>query len=173
MDSLENLKARPTRSPDTALYPPVPAHVQFGGAPPKQVPVKSVPIKQPAASGSGTTPSSTTPAPTPSVAVAAKQPPATVRGPQVHVTHPVAKGNSATWSGEPKAQPVRVYPSVFPPNTVIPDVISPGVPFETTAPLYWDVSSQCRVRCPRCGLRPGHRRSHSRHPCTPCKNRQE
>ena len=28
------------------------------------------------------------------------------------------------------------------------------VPFETSAPPYWDVSSQCRVCCPRCGLRP-------------------
>ena len=193
-------------------YPPVPAHVQFGGAaPPKKVVVKSLPTKPPAASPAAPSAAApakptTTPPPSAQSVAAPTKPPAaspsstttrpassptapsptrsTTTGTKAaqpgFVTDPVAKGNSATWSGEPKAQPVRVYPSVFPPGTVIPDVISPGVPFETSAPPYWDVSSTCRVRCPRCGLRPcgrvnrrGHRRSHSRHLCDPCKRQQE
>ena len=193
-------------------YPPVPAHVQFGGAaPPKKVVVKNLPTKPPAASPAAPSvaapdkPAAAVPPSAPSVAAPPKpsttSPPTTSTRPASsstapsatrsnttgakaaqpgYVTDPVAKGNSATWSGEPKAQPVRVYPSVFPPGVVIPDVISPGVPFETSAPPYWDVSSACRVRCPRCGLRPcgrvnrrGHRRSHSRHLCDPCKRQQE
>ena len=193
-------------------YPPVLAHVQFGGAaPPKKVVVKNLPTKPPAASPAAPSvaapdqPAAAVPPSAPSVAAPPKpsttSPPTTSTRPASsstapsatrsnttgakaaqpgYVTDPVAKGNSATWSGEPKAQPVRVYPSVFPPGVVIPDVISPGVPFETSAPPYWDVSSACRVRCPRCGLRPcgrvnrrGHRRSHSRHLCDPCKRQQE
>ena len=193
-------------------YPPVPAHVQFGGAaPPKKVVVKSLPTKPPAASPAAPSaaapdkPAAAVPPSAPSGAAPPKpsttSPPTTSTRPASsstapsaarsnttsakaaqpgYVTDPVAKGNSATWSGEPKAQPIRVYPSVFPPGVVIPDVISPGVPFETSAPPYWDVSSACRVRCPRCGLRPcgrvnrrGHRRSHSRHLCDPCKRQQE
>ena len=177
-------------------YPPVPAHVQFGPSRrrrlqqprqwqhrPSQRPrhrraPRQSPTKPPVAAPSSTTtrPASSPTAPSPTMSTTT----GTKAAQPGFVTDPVAKGNSATWSGEPKAQPVRVYPSVFPPGTVIPDVISPGVPFETSAPPYWDVSSTYRVRCPRCGLRPcgrvnrrGHRRSHSRHLCDPCKRQQE
>ena len=126
-------------------YPPVPAHVQFGGAaPPKTVVVKNLPTKPPAASPAAPSvaapdkPAVAVPPSVPSVAAPPKpsttSPPTTSTRPASsstapsatrsnttgakaaqpgYVTDPVAKGNSATWSGEPKAQPVRVYPSVF------------------------------------------------------------
>ena len=168
-------------------YPPVPAHVQFGGTAPQptapaqqQVMVKNVPQvpvvpKVPTAPPPTTSSSATTTASATDASAGAK-PAGTTQ--HQFVRNPKATGNrSDIPSGVPKAKANPVVPTVWPPGTTLPATTPTGAQFATAPPDYWDITSQCMVRCPRCGVRPcgrvnrrGHRRAHSRHLCRTCKD---
>ena len=156
-------------------YPPVPAHVQFGGKAPhptapaqQQVMVKNVPkvpvVRKATTAPPPTTSSSATTAAPAADASAGAKPAGTAQ--HQFVRNPKATGNRADIpSGEPKAKSNPVVPTVWPPGANLPPTTATGAQFATAPPDYWDITSQCMVR-PRCGLRPcGHRRAHSRHLC--------
>ena len=168
-------------------YPPVPAHVQFGGTPhptaaaqqQRQVPVKNLPSAPSGPKPPAPAPPATSTATT-STSPAAGSTPGQAAGNTEHrfVREPKAMGNkSDVPSGVPKAKANPVVATVWPPGTNLPATTPTGAPFSTTPPDYWDVTSPCAVRCPRCGMRPcgrvnrrGHRRAHSRHLCRACKD---
>ena len=135
---------------------PIPAHVQFGGKAPhptaaaqQQVMVKNVP-KVPVVPKATTAPPPTTSSSATTAAPAGAKPAGTTQ--HQFVRNPKATGNRADIpSGEPKA---TVVPTVWPPGVNLPPTTATGAQFATAPPDYWDITSQCMVRCPRCGVRP-------------------
>ena len=136
----------------------------------KKATQKRPPVVPPSSS---TAPSSTT----------SKPPGAPARDPHTARSPPPPKRPSNTWgtalpsdfTGDPKgsAVPVRGAEASLP--AWAPVVAADGLPYHTSPPDYWDLSSVCRVRCPVCfsgmcsrrNLK-GFRRAHSRHRCHAC-----